>query len=141
MTTMKRALTSLMTIAALTTLTAGIAATQSLQANIPFTFHAGNETLPAGTYRVSLAGTYDQLVMLRNFDSSRSMVLLPSGQTPAPHSWNRTGHPKLIFECTERCTLTKLWTGSGEPVIKIPHRSLGGDVLPAIAEVRLSRPQ
>ena len=138
---MKRAFTRLMTIAAVTALTAGIAATQSLQANIPFTFRAGNDTLPAGTYRVSLAGTYDQLVTLRNFDSSRSMVLLASGETPAPHSWSRTGYPKLIFECTDRCTLTKLWTGSGEPVIKIPHRSSGSDALPAIAEVRLTRPQ
>lgn len=97
---------------ALMALAAGICAAQSLQADIPFAFRAGDQVFPAGSYQVQLAGRFNEVVVLSG--NRGTVTLFPTGATAPGRAAINTGDPTLTFECgPARCALIQLWTGSG----------------------------
>lgn len=59
---------------------------QTLKGDIPFAFHAANQTLPAGRYEVSTRNAISNTVIVRNRESKQSLAALTykaqSKQTP-----------------------------------------------------------
>ena len=72
-------------------------------AEIPFDFHVGQSTLPAGTYTIAKAGM-SGILQLRNDDTSKSIFLGPQGRQSAKND------PKLTFRCySGDCFLSAVW--------------------------------
>ena len=135
---MKSALTQLSIAMALVAIAMPFAKAQSLRADVPFAFRAAGQTLPAGAYRVELAGRFSEVVVLTAEDGSRAVVLLPTGGTSLGRATISTGEPKLTFECGNgRCALIQLWTGSGAQALTFPQPRTPMEARPILAEVRL----
>ncbi|HTP30687.1 MAG TPA: hypothetical protein VMJ75_00845 [Candidatus Acidoferrales bacterium] len=121
---MKTTITRIAIAAAVLVLAAGALSAQTLQAQIPFSFRAGDKLLPAGNYTVYVKNT-STLVILSNFEAKQSAAVLPGERSEAAKEWRATGTPVLAFECTiGRCALIRLWAGQGSPALSMPHRSL-----------------
>ena len=115
---------------------AGVAAAQSLQADIPFAFRAGDQVFPAGSYQVQLAGRSNELVVLMG--NSGAVTLLPNGATAPGRAAISTGDPKLTFECgPARCALIQLWTGAGAQALIFRQPLMRNESRPFLAHVPL----
>jgi hypothetical protein len=129
--------TKLMLTAALTIAT-GVASAETFKVEIPFAFQAGGKTMAAGTYMVNLNSTGYNRVSFANYDTRRSIILLPGYYTAPAKAWVAKGDPVLSFDCgVGRCALARLWTGSAEPAMTFPHPSLGRDVAASLTDIRL----
>jgi len=127
----------LVTAAALAIVT-GVASAQALQAEIPFAFRAGDKVMAAGTYRVE-ARDAQHFLILSNFESRQSAILLPNWlETPAKAVASR-GEPVMVFECASRCELVKVWTGYGAPTIAFRRHAPSGGETASLMEIRLVR--
>jgi len=72
-------------------------------AEVPFDFHVGQSTLPAGNYTVMKAGM-SGILQLRNDDTRQSIFLGPQGREAAKTD------PKLTFRCySGDCFLAAVW--------------------------------
>jgi hypothetical protein len=72
-------------------------------AEIPFDFHVGQSTLPAGTYSV-IKATQTGILQLRNEDSRESILLGAQGRETAKDD------PRLSFRCySGHCFLAAVW--------------------------------
>ena len=117
-------------------LAAGVAAAQSLQAEIPFAFRAGDQVFPAGSYQVQLAGRSNEVVVLTG--NSGTVTLLPNGATAPGRAAITTGDPKLTFECgPARCALIQLWTGAGSQALTFRQPLMRNESRPFLAQVPL----
>jgi len=108
-----KSLTTRMTIAAafLAAVT-GVACAQTMKAEIPFAFRAGNKVMPPGTYLVRTTGGERGMITLSNFDARQS-AMLAAGPTADPaKEWRKAGAPVLAFECAgSSCALDEVWMG------------------------------
>jgi hypothetical protein len=80
--------------------------------NIPFAFKAGNQTLPAGEYRVEsvLTGT-GQLQCLRQKDGHAVMIV----STMWVETRNGNPNPELVFNrYGQTYFLSQIWTGGAQ---------------------------
>jgi hypothetical protein len=78
-------------------------AQNSETAEIPFDFHAGKTTLPAGTYTVVKAST-SGILQLRNEDTNKSILLGAQGREIGKND------PRLTFRCySGDCFLSAVW--------------------------------
>ncbi|HUA63433.1 MAG TPA: hypothetical protein VML19_32055 [Verrucomicrobiae bacterium] len=136
---MTRLNTTLMAAAAFV-VAAGIASAQTMEANIPFAFHAGGKALDAGTYRVrverSEAGN-STMIVSGGHGKQLLTFLYPSGNAKA--AWVSAGNAVLSFQCSEgRCTLANVWMGSeGETVYRVASPKTHGGAAVTTAEVVL----
>jgi len=72
-------------------------------AEIPFDFHVGKSTLPAGTYSVS-RNAISNLLQLRNEDTNSSILLVAHGREVGKDD------PRLTFRCYNGdCFLAAVW--------------------------------
>lgn len=72
-------------------------------AEIPFDFHVGQTTLPAGTYSV-IKASQNGILQLRNEDTNRSILLGAQGRETEKND------PKLMFRCySGHCFLAAVW--------------------------------
>ena len=72
-------------------------------AEIPFDFHVGQSTLPAGTYTVVKAST-SGILQLLNEDTKASIFLGPQGREIGKDD------PRLTFRCySGDCFLSAIW--------------------------------
>jgi len=80
---MKTLKTLLLSVGAVALLGAsGLYAQSKATANIPFAFTAQNTTLPAGEYTMSPASASHELMLIRNTETNKAvMVLAPSGSS------------------------------------------------------------
>jgi hypothetical protein len=87
-------------------------AQQATRASIPFTFEAGNKTMPAGEYKVVRALPDSDIVQqIRRTDSSASALVHTS---PAGLAEDNAA-PKLVFHCyTNECFLSEIWIAGGQ---------------------------
>ena len=110
---MKRLTLHTLFAAAALTAAAGGASAQTLKAEIPFTFHAGEALLAPGTYLVSLDRTMGSSVfMLRNADTGRGVMVDRGVEGDAAKAWRADGQPRLRFDCIgARCALREVWSG------------------------------
>jgi len=130
--------TKWMVTAAALAIATGVASAQALQAEIPFAFRAGDKIMAAGTYRVEARDAQKYLI-LSNFESRQSAILLPNWrETPAKGVAAR-GEPVMVFECASRCELIRVWTGYGYPAIAFKRHAPSGGETASLMEIRLVR--
>src|SRR5215472_11299022 len=89
--TMTRSTVLALFAATLVSIAGANAHAQAANFNVPFAFNVGNQTMPAGTYRVSHEGFNELLV--RSRDGGPGVFLLTS-ESPEPHEQTAG---KLIF--------------------------------------------
>jgi hypothetical protein len=84
----------------------------ALTVTIPFAFQAGNQTMPAGEYRVEsvLTGT-GQLQRLRQVNGSAVMIV----STMSVEARNGIPNPELVFNrYGQTYFLSQIWTGGDQ---------------------------
>src|SRR5215469_11165447 len=122
---MKSMTTKWMMVAAALAIATGAASAQTLKAEIPFAFRAGDKVMTPGTYTVRVERHF---VILSNYETEQHSIL-PSGVPGDPSkAWVAKGKPVMTFACAvSRCELASLWPGSGATAMSYPHRRLGRD--------------
>jgi hypothetical protein len=79
---------------------------QTLQVNIPFAFQTSNAEMPPGKYSVRRLQTGSPAILLNNWDTHKSDIVLTS---PLGGASSDT-RPRMIFQCWENhCTLAEIW--------------------------------
>ena len=120
-----------MTIAAATLLVAaGAASAQTLKAEIPFTFRAGDKLMTAGAYRVDTSHNNGgaPVFRIRSMDGSDAVLVMAASAGDAKKAWRDAGNAVLAFECAaNRCALTQLYDGTSAPAYKFHYRAPGKD--------------
>jgi hypothetical protein len=116
--------TRMMIAAAALVVSAGVASAQSMKAEIPFTFRAGDKIMTAGTYLVTptrhLSGAVSFRV-LKTDNENRVLLLALPGEDPKAE-WKATGQAVLTFQCVaSNCALAGVWTGIDHPAYRFPH--------------------
>jgi hypothetical protein len=108
--------------------TTAVASAQVMYAEIPFAFRAGAKVLAPGTYQVRMSGTVQNAVILSNFETRQSAILLSSGLADNSIEGKAPDNPVLGFDCSVgRCALIRLWTRSSNSSLAFPRHSLGRD--------------
>lgn len=83
---MRKIAMSIATVALGVLLSAASVYGQTVKADIPFTFQAANQTLPAGQYEVSTRNAVANTIIVRNTESKQALTAMvhkaPSRQTP-----------------------------------------------------------
>ncbi|HTS60477.1 MAG TPA: hypothetical protein VMH28_00560 [Candidatus Acidoferrales bacterium] len=130
--------TKLMITAAVLTIATGVASAQSLRAEIPFAFRAGDKVMAPGTYQVTTSAQR-QYVIISNFENKQSVVVLAAGKATPPKAWEAAGNPMMTFECASRCELTRLWTGPGYDALGFHRHGAAPTEQALVTEIRLSR--
>jgi len=122
--------TRMMIAAATVVVAAGVASAQTMKAEIPFTFRAGDKMMPAGTYHVANVNhqTSTPMFHIANSASRAAVVLVPRSAADPKSAWTKDGAPMLAFECSgSDCALTAVWTGAHTPAYNISHPKLGNE--------------
>src|SRR5437868_14368894 len=92
---MKNLTKNMMIAAAALVVAAGAAQAQQLKAEIPFSFRAAGNVMPAGEYRVVPGhASGAPIFQLINADAHSSAFAMPYAGNPAP-----TDNAKLTFQC------------------------------------------
>ena len=94
---------------------AGAASAQTVKAEIPFAFQAGNKLMPPGTYEVGILHgvSGNEVFRLYSMDERKSVLAVPSVRQDPAKEWKADGRPRLAFACgTGHCALTEIWNGS-----------------------------
>jgi hypothetical protein len=121
---------------------AGVASAQTMNAEIPFEFRAGDRVMEPGTYRVdNLSGrTVTPIFRLQNVHSHGSIVLLPQATAEPQKAWQADGNAKLVFACTSgSCALAEVWDGSSRPAYTFNRPNLGKDVTVVLRVIPMQR--
>jgi hypothetical protein len=133
---MKNTTKKLTIAAAFLAVATAVASAETLKADIPFAFRAGDSVMSPGAYSVKVDPA-NHLVTLSSYDTRQTAMLIPSGIGDAAKAWRAKGEPVLAFECgIGKCTITQVWTGSAHPAYSLPHR--GGEHAP-LTLIRLVR--
>jgi len=110
---MKRTTMNLMLAAVLTMSASTAVFAQTMRAEIPFSFRAGNAVMAPGAYEVT-ASSGEQWFVLRNFDTRKSVIVLSEAADDAPKPWKDAGGGILQFGCGDgSCNLLRLFSGVG----------------------------
>jgi hypothetical protein len=138
---MKRLTMNCMLAAAALTAVATSASAQSMKAEIPFTFHAGQALLAPGAYQLTIdRGLGGRYFLLRNTDTRKAVLVSMGSGSEAQKAWSADGKPRLRFECAgARCALRQVWVGPTGHAHTIPGPSFGRDEAIRTTEVALSR--
>src|SRR5205085_2173828 len=102
---------------------AGCASAQSMKAEIPFYFSAGDAGLAPGTYRLEIRGTNSgtQLIQLTSADQGKSVLVLVQGRMNLSTSERQNLSPTLSFNCVGvRCELAAIWTRPDDQKLVMP---------------------
>jgi len=136
-----KSLTTKITIAtAFLAAAAGVASAQTMKAEVPFAFHAGNKVMPPGTYIVRITGGERGLIALSNFDARQSAMLAAGPLTDPAKEWRKAGAPVLSFECgANRCALDEVWMGPAFSAQTIRHPRVTSGEPVALKLVRLEK--
>jgi len=133
--------TKMMFAAATLAVAAGAASAQTMKAEIPFTFRAGDTAMTPGTYEIRSTGQKNGAAIFRLYDknSKRSIMLMPIAARDPQKAWEASGTPLLSFDCVaNRCALSAIWAGPFKPAYTIRHGNLGNEepVRVALIEMR-----
>ena len=138
-------LTTRLTIAAaalMVAVGAASAQTQTLTAEIPFAFHAGNRIMEPGIYRVDnlAAQSGSPVFRLREARTHQVVIRIPQAAADPEKTWTVTGSPKLAFACGGgRCDLAKVWAGSGSNAYAFRLPKLGKDYEASLTVIPMTR--
>jgi hypothetical protein len=122
----------MMSAAAVLIATAGAVWAQStLKAEVPFAFQVGSNVMEPGTIRVQVMGgnTGNRALLVNNYATKRSYIVLPKSVGDAPKNWIASGEAKLGFDCTSgTCVLAKVWNGQGNAYDFYGPKTKGGEI-------------
>jgi hypothetical protein len=136
---MNRTTTRMMIAAAVMTVVTGIASAETMEAKIPFAFHFGNKMYSAGTYRVSVQGPQN-IISLADANTGHATMALAVAISWPSSDLRAVGDASLTFECgLGRCQMTQIWTGYGQPTVKLPRPRLGRDEVATLRVIQMSR--
>jgi hypothetical protein len=120
---------------------AGSASAETLKADIPFTFRAGNTLLTPGAYKLKMSVSINRhFILMQNEDTGASVMLATFVQGDASKNLKAKRVPALAFVCDNaRCALTELWTGgeASSYYFRTPHLGHDGDL--RTAEIALTQ--
>ncbi|HUA59687.1 MAG TPA: hypothetical protein VML19_13090 [Verrucomicrobiae bacterium] len=137
---MKRATTTLMAAAAFV-VAAGIASAQTLEANIPFAFHANGRTLEAGTYRVGVqrSNSGNSMMVISGRHGERDLLTFLYASDEGKPKWAGGDNAVLSFRCAAgSCALANIWLGTGDNLVyRVPTPTIRKDATVTTAEVVL----
>jgi hypothetical protein len=110
---MKRITNYVTTAAAVLIATTGVASAQNrLKAEVPFAFHVGSNVMEPGTIRVRVVSrnTAYSALIVNNYDSKRSYIVLPKSVSDAPEELEaeRGAEAGLRLQ-PPACVLAKAW--------------------------------
>ena len=106
-------------------LTPAFAQTGAIRVSVPFAFTAGKRTMPAGDYRVTVNGSFLQLM---NVDAKAVSNMMTNYTGGGP---NENQAPRLVFHCYgSHRFLTEAWVG---------ETALGHEFAQSSAERELAR--
>jgi hypothetical protein len=106
-------------------LTPAFAQTGAIRVSVPFAFTAGKRTMPAGDYRVTVNGSFLQLM---NVDAKAVSNMMTNYTGGGP---NENQAPRLVFHCYgSHRYLTEAWVG---------ETVLGHELAKSSAERELAR--
>jgi hypothetical protein len=111
---MKKLTRKLMIATAALVVGAGAASAQTLRAQIPFAFRAGNKVLAPGAYYIDNLRSVISAPVFRisNVHSGRSITVLAQVPVDPQKGWAQ-GNGMLVFACVSGdCTLAEIWSGS-----------------------------
>src|SRR5436189_6049521 len=111
--TMKTTTTMMLATAALLA-SAATGSAQTMKAEIPFAFHAGDTRLQPGTYQVTLSpGNGIPRLQIYNYDDHKGALTLVQTVDRLTRKSPNGSSVILTFECTDgHCSLARLWDGS-----------------------------
>ena len=125
-------------VAAALLATSGAASAQVMYAEVPFAFRAGATVLAPGTYQVRLSGPVQNSIVLSNFETRQSVILLAGSLEEGSKDWKADDGGALGFDCSVgRCALIRLWTRSSHSSLQFLRHSLGRDARTPVTLVRL----
>jgi hypothetical protein len=102
----RQALTVASLLSVLLVAGSALAQTNTIRANVPFSFTIGEKTVPAGTYMVGRLGHSPELVILRTGDG-KPCTILTSNSVENRHGANKT---KLVFNhYKDQYFLSEIW--------------------------------
>lgn len=100
-------------------LTPAFAQTGAIRVSVPFAFTAGKQIMPAGDYRVTVNGSFLQLM---NVDAKAVSNMLTNYTGGGPNE-NQT--PRLVFHCFgSHRFLTEAWIGGTDMGHELPTSSV-----------------
>ena len=97
------------------------AQTIDLRADVPFAFHAGRTSLPAGQYTVKQVNGMSGVshYTLRNQQTGTVIMVLANSRVMDPsHAYKPA---QMVFLCHEQCVLSQIWGGGSEVGIRFRH--------------------
>jgi hypothetical protein len=137
--TMQSMTTKLMITAASLAIAGGVASAQTLRAEIPFAFRAGDKVMAPGTYYVKASDTR-QYVVLANYETKDAAVVMAGTRSTPSKNWVAAGQARMAFQCgLDRCELSRIWTGPGEDALTFRGHGSGAPERASITEVRMTR--
>jgi len=136
-------LTSAVAVALTLAVAIGFAQTSSRgSADIPFNFHVGNATLPAGQYLVNSGYPTTTSLLIRSKDGSKGAMVMTSAIAPM----KADGAAKLVFnQYGSDYFLSEVWNPSDSIVrgvvktkseVEVARKALGGKITEIVMEKR-----
>ena len=138
---MKKLTSKLMIATAALVVATGAAAAQTMRAEIPFEFRAGNLVMEPGTYRVENLNRQISAPIFRllNVNSGGSAILTVQALVDPQKGWTEESS-KLVFACTSgSCALAQLWNGPASQACKFYAPKLGKDETAYLREIPMQR--
>jgi hypothetical protein len=136
---MKRLTRNCMLAAAALTAAAAGASAQSMKADIPFAFHAGNSLMAPGVYDVKLE-LNSRYVSLRHTDTGKAVIAMYISEAHPLAKWQAEKRPRIRFDCAgARCVLRQMWPGADNRALSFHGPGAGREEPIRSAEVPLTK--
>ena len=79
---------------------------QALKVNVPFPFQTTNAEMPAGEYSVSRIQSGTPVIVLNNWDTHKTDMILAAPKTGEASDTR----PRMVFQCSgNHCVLAEVW--------------------------------
>lgn len=127
--------TKMMIAAAAMAASAGLVSAQSLNAEIPFAFRAGNTQMAPGAYQVRTVQSAGGAPVLSIRGANGTVMVLAMTTIDR----NAAAPAKLVFECAgSQCVLAEAWKGGAYSGYRFNHAKLSKDEPHRMATVLLT---
>jgi hypothetical protein len=118
---MKNLTRNLIIAAAVLMMTTALSA-QTLKADIPFAFYVTGKVMPAGSYTVDFRNLLASgLVPMRATQTGESAIAVRSALADAKEQWKEDGKARLVFSCSDTCTLMQMYLPGDSEVYNLAH--------------------
>lgn len=112
-----------------------VAQTNTIRANVPFSFTIGEKTVPSGSYMIGRLGRSPQLVLLQTEDGKRCMIV---GSNSAENH-NGANKTKLVFNrYKDQYFLSEIWIQGATTGRRIPRTRREKDLARELAAAEVS---